>query len=81
MLPIEAGDHGNRELAAGLLQVAQVELGTHMEHGPIRHVGERFASAFASHQAQVMQVELLLLQLLLKKGMEHDRRSPGLLQP
>ncbi len=28
-----------------------------------------------------MQVELLLLQLLLKQGMEHDRRSPGLLEP
>ncbi len=40
VLAIEAGDHRNRQLAAGLLQVAQVELRAHMEQGSIRHVGE-----------------------------------------
>lgn len=80
VLAVEAGNHRDRELGPGLLQMAQVEPCAHMEQGGIRHVAQRFAIAFTSLQAQVVQVELFLLQLFLKQGMEHDGGSSCLLQ-
>ena len=80
MLAVEAGDHGNLQGGAGPLEMAQVELRTHVEEGGRGHVAEGFAVALAAHQAEVVEVELLLLQLLLKQGMEDDGGGSRLLQ-
>ena len=78
--PVQACDHGDLEFELRRLQVAQVGVGAGVVVLERRHVGGRLCEAVRSDLERAVDLHLLVLDLLLEQGREHDRRRPGVLE-
>ena len=70
---VEAGDHRDRQLTAGLLDQAQIGVRPLVHHRPLGQVAEGLAVALLPLAGMPVQGQLLLLDLLLEQRMQHHR--------